>query len=111
MARLREIPAVATANRWAPLLIRNMTLEINSSLEGRLESACMSATPITWPSAMPALKLNTGLSFAHLERIFANVTGSLGERATAVGPENWLLRDSIGVPAAARTASVFFTTR
>ena len=102
---------IDAASLCALLLIKNITLEINSSFDGRFASDSMSLTSMALPSTTAALKENTGLAFAHFESNFASATGSLFERATAVAPSNCPCTCSIGVPAAARMASVFLTTR
>jgi len=57
---------------------------------------------ITRPSTTPALKLNSGLSFAYFASAFASATGSPSVYAMEVTPFRSLIASAIWVPAAAR---------
>src|SRR5208283_4149621 len=74
-------------------------------------SALISLTVITRPSTTPALKLNSGLSFAYFASAFASATGSPSVYAIEVTPWRFFSASSTFVPLPARSAKVFFTTR
>src|SRR5215472_1249920 len=109
-ARLRGNALSARAIRCAGAFSRNMILLTSSSFDGRFASCLMSAMDTTRPSTTPALNWNAGTSLAILVMAFASATGSASVSAIEFVPVRFFSRFSAGVPAPARSASVFFTT-
>src|SRR5208283_812766 len=109
-ARFRATAAVVLARRWAGASSRNMILEISSSFDGRLASCWISTTETTRPSTTPARNWYAGTSLANLVSTLASATGSAEVQAIELVPASDLSSGSAGVPCAARSASVFFTT-
>ena len=80
-------------------------------MDGMVASASISLIEITRPSTTPALKLNSGLSFEYFANALARATGSPWVYVIDVRPSRPFKISSTAVPLAARSASVFFTTR
>src|SRR5690606_35326406 len=87
------------------------SLPSSSSRLGRFARSLTSATLAGCPCTTAPLMTTAGVVLAKSVRVLATATGSLVVETTAVVPSNWAVNASNGVPAIARLASVFFTTR